>query len=96
LEGGCNDDVDLARNKSDLQEVQLMQQYLKKFGGHDMRVNLFGHQYDAPFGIAPIGMQGLIWPHSPEIRAKAALKNNIPYILSTVSASSIERIAELS
>jgi len=96
LEGGCNEDINLARNKSDLQSVQLMPNYLKKFTGHDTKVNLFGHQYDAPFGIAPIGLQGLIWPNSPEILAKAALKNNIPYILSTVSTSSIERIGELS
>jgi L-lactate dehydrogenase (cytochrome) len=96
LEGGCNEDINLARNKADLQEVKLMPNYLKKFTGHDMKVNLFGHKYDAPFGIAPIGLQGLIWPNSPEILAKAALENNIPYILSTVSTSSIERIAEIS
>ena len=96
LEGGCNDDLNLSRNITDLQQVQLMPQYLKKFNGHDMSVDLFGHKYDAPFGISPIGLQGLIWPNSPEILAKAALKNNIPYILSTVSTSSIERIAELS
>jgi L-lactate dehydrogenase (cytochrome) len=95
LEGGCNEDVNLLRNKSELQEVQLMPQYLKKFNGIDMRTELFGHVYDAPFGIAPIGLQGLIWPNAPEILAKAALQHNIPYILSTVSTSSIERIAEL-
>lgn len=96
LEGGCNEDVNLARNKSELQEVQLMPQYLKNFKSPDMGVNLFGHHYDAPFGVAPIGLQGLIWPNSPEILAKAALHHNIPYILSTVSTSSIERIAKLS
>ncbi len=96
LEGGCNEDVNLARNKSDLQDVVFMPQYLKKFGGFDMTTTLFGHTYDAPFGIAPIGLQGLIWPNAPEILAKAALKHNVPYILSTVSTSSIERIAELS
>ena len=63
-----------------------MPQYLKKYNGHDMSVNLFGHNYDAPFGISPIGLQGLIWPNSPEILAKAALLHNIPYILSTVSS----------
>jgi L-lactate dehydrogenase (cytochrome) len=47
-------------------------------------------------GIAPIGLQGLMWPNAPEILAKAALKHNIPYILSTVSTASIERIAEVS
>ncbi len=39
LEGGCNEDVNLARNKSDLQEVVLMPQYLKKFSGLDMTVS---------------------------------------------------------
>ena len=96
LEGGCNDDVNLYRNISDLQDVVLMPQYLKKHNGTDMTTNLFGHLYDAPIGISPIGLQGLIWPNSPEILAKSALKHNIPYILSTVSTSSIERIAELS
>lgn len=96
LEGGCNEDINLARNKSELQEIILKPQYLKKFNGLDMSVSLFGHTYDAPFGIAPVGLQGLIWPNSPEILARAALKHNIPYILSTVSTSSIERIAELS
>src|SRR5690554_6350132 len=96
LEGGCNDEVNLARNERDFQSVQLLPQYLKKHGGVDMRVDLFGHRYSAPIGISPIGLQGLMWPNAPEILAKAALKHNIPYILSTVSTSSIERIAEVS
>lgn len=96
LDGGCNEDVNLHRNRSDIHEVQLMPQYLSHHSGSDMVTELFGHKYDAPVGIAPIGLQGLIWPNSPEILAKAALDNNIPYILSTVSTSSIERISEVS
>src|ERR1051326_896542 len=96
LEGGCNEDVNLERNKSDLQKVVLMPQYLRKFRGVDMSTTLFGQTYSAPFGVSPIGLQGLIWPNSPEILAKASLKHNIPFILSTVSTSSLERIAELS
>ena len=60
-----------------------------------MKTELFGHLYDAPFGIAPVGLQGLIWPNSPEILAKAAFKHNIPFALSTVSTSTIERISEI-
>lgn len=96
LEGGCNEDVNLSRNKADLQNIILTPQYLKKHSGSDMSVHLFKHTYDAPIGIAPIGLQGLIWPNSPEILAKAALKHNIPFILSTVSTTNIERIAGLS
>lgn len=95
LEGGCNEDVNLVRNKSELQEVKLMPYYLRPYQQPDLSTTLFGKTYDAPFGIAPVGLQGLIWPNSPEILAKAAMQHNIPYILSTVSTSSIERVAEL-
>jgi L-lactate dehydrogenase (cytochrome) len=40
-------------------------------------------------------LQGLVWPNAPEILAAAAFQHNIPFILSTVSTSSIERIAEI-
>ena len=60
-----------------------------------MKTELFGHVYDAPFGIAPVGLQGLMWPNAPEILAKSAFEHNIPFILSTVTTSSIERISEI-
>jgi L-lactate dehydrogenase (cytochrome) len=75
--------------------VELKPLYLTRHSGSDMKTELFGHVYDAPFGIAPIGLQGLIWPNSPEILARAAVKHNIPFILSTVTTSPIERIGEL-
>lgn len=96
LEGGCNDELNLWRNEADFRDIQLIPQYLKKHRGVNMETELFGHVYDAPFGISPIGLQGLMWPNAPEILAKAALKHNVPYILSTVSTSSIERIADVS
>ena len=95
LDGGCNEEINLYKNTAELREVELMPEYLKKYGGVDMTTELFGHVYDAPFGISPIGLQGLIWPNSPEILAKAAFEHNIPFTLSTVSTSSIERISEI-
>ncbi|MDP6979166.1 MAG: alpha-hydroxy acid oxidase [Myxococcota bacterium] len=96
LDGGCNEDVNLARNTSELRELQLRPHYLDAYKGADLRSELFGHTYDAPFGVAPIGLQGLVWPRSPEILARAARDNNLPFILSTVSTSSIETISEIS
>jgi L-lactate dehydrogenase (cytochrome) len=52
-------------------------------------------EFDAPFGIAPVGLQGLMWPDSPAILAKAAFKHNIPFILSTVTTMDIEKASEL-
>ncbi len=95
LDGGCNEDVNLHRNTAEIREVELLPQYLAVHKGSDMRTELFGHTYDAPFGIAPVGLQGLMWPKAPEILAKAAFEHNIPFILSTVSTSSIEKISEI-
>lgn len=96
LEGGCNEELNLARNESDFDDILLKPQYLHVAEDIDMSVELFGRRYSAPFGISPIGLQGLMWPNAPEILAKAAAKHDIPYTLSTVSTSSIERIAEVS
>lgn len=96
LEGGCNEGLNLARNESDFDNIYLKPNYLRVGGEIDMSVELFGRRYSAPFGISPIGLQGLMWPNAPEILAKAAAKHDIPYTLSTVSTSSIERIAEVS
>ncbi|WP_158841303.1 alpha-hydroxy acid oxidase [Polaribacter sp. L3A8] len=95
LDGGCNEDINLDKNRTDLQKIELMPQYLSKFEKSEMKTELFGHTYDAPFGISPVGLQGLMWPNSPEILAKSAQKHNVPFILSTVTTSSIERVAEI-
>ncbi len=95
LDGGCNEDVNLHKNTAEIREVELLPQYLSNHTASSMKTTLFGHEYDAPFGIAPVGLQGLMWPNAPEILAKAASKHNIPFVLSTVTTSSIERIGEL-
>lgn len=95
LDGGCNEDVNLHKNTDELRQVELLPYYLSDHTGSDLSTELFGHTYDAPFGVSPIGLQGLIWPNAPEILAKAAVKHNVPFILSTVTTSSIERVANI-
>ena len=95
LDGGCNEDVSIARNTSDIRKVQLQPRYLRNQGTGSTRTKVLGMEFDAPFGIAPVGLQGLMWPNSPEILARSAFKNNIPFILSTVTTMDIERASEL-
>ena len=95
LDGGCNDDYNLRKNTTDIREIELVPQYLKSTVNVSLKTSLFDTEYDAPFGIAPIGLQGLMWPKAPEILAKAAFENNIPFILSTVTTSNIEKIGEI-
>ena len=95
LDGGCNENINIRRNTDEIREIQLKPRYLKNYNSSKLETELFGIKYDAPFGISPIGLQGLMWPNAPEILAKASLKHNIPFILSTVTTTSIERASEL-
>ena len=95
LDGGCNEDVNLAKNTADIRAVELVPHYVKKYPGADLRTELFGETYSAPFGVCPVGLQGLMWPGAAEILARAAYQHQVPFILSTVTTASIEAVAKL-
>jgi isopentenyl diphosphate isomerase/L-lactate dehydrogenase-like FMN-dependent dehydrogenase len=95
LEGGCNQEIALARNRAALDAIVMEPRYLEDCAAPDLSVSLFGRRYDAPIGVAPVGLGGLIWPRIAEYLAEAAGRANIPFCLSTVATTSIERAAEL-
>lgn len=95
LEGGCNSNINVRRNTDEIREIQLQPYYVNDYAGANMKTELFGHTYDAPFGISPIGLQGMMWPKAPEILAAAAHEHNIPFAVSTVSTASVETVCEL-
>lgn len=95
LEGGCNEDINLDKNIRRLREVELLPHYIRKLDPVRLETKLFGEEWAAPFGVAPIGLQGLIWPGSPATLARAAAAHNLPFILSTVTTMNIETAATL-
>ncbi len=95
LEGGCNSELNLRRNTEEIREIRLRPHYLTEFTGTDLRTELFGNTWEAPFGIAPIGLQGLMWPRATEILAAAATAHQIPFVLSTVATADIETVARI-
>jgi L-lactate dehydrogenase (cytochrome) len=61
----------------------------------DLTTTLLGQAQSAPFGIAPIGMSGLIWPGAEAALARLAARQRIPYTLSTVATRLPEEIGPL-
>jgi len=61
----------------------------------DLTTPLLGQEQSAPFGIAPIGMSGLIWPGAEAALARLAVQQGIPYGLSTVATRLPEEIGPL-
>ena len=95
LDGGCNAGINLKRNTDEIRELQLKPYYLRQFDNVSLKRTIFGKEYDMPFGMSPIGLQGLIWPRATEILAKASFDHNIPFMLSTVATASLEKVAEI-
>ena len=83
-------------NRKTLDAVKFTPRYLSSAADHpDCAKTLFGHTFDAPFGVAPIGLGGLIWPRAAEYLARAAHTHNIPFILSSYATTSLEKVAHI-
>lgn len=81
------------RAEAALDAVTLMPDILRGPVAAELRTDLLGRSYAAPFGIAPVGMSGAFWPDAEAILARTAVAAEIPYCLSTVSATTPEDIA---
>jgi len=92
LFSGTGYDRAMDHNQEILKNIFLTPRYLKGTVEANLKTKLFNRTYDAPFGIAPVGMTSLIWPGAEVTLAKLANKVNIPYTLSTVACASIEKV----
>lgn len=81
------------RNRDKLDDVLFHPSILHGDFEPDLSCELFGQGMDLPFGIAPVGMSGLIWPGAEQMLARAAATLNIPYALSTVATQTPEDVA---
>ena len=97
LRSGCSDERALRRTTGEFDGVLLQEHFVRPvIKQPDIKASFCGLKYDMPFGVAPIGLQGLMWPDAPLHLARSAKKYNIPYILSTLSSHSIEEVAKAS
>lgn len=96
LAGGIGRDIAIQGNIEALNRIQLQPRYLvDDAGSPDLNHNLLGQNYRLPFGVAPIGLSGLIWPRASEHLATAAKAADIPFALSGFATSSIEQIGDI-
>jgi len=96
VEGGAEDESGLERNRSVYARERLMPRYGRDMSGRSLATTLFGRRYDLPFGIAPTGYTGLLRPGGEQMMLRAADAANVPYLLSGVSAASLDEIAAAS
>lgn len=81
------------RNRGDLQDVQFWPAILEGKFEPDLKTRFLGRDYPLPFGCAPVGMSGIMWPRAEKILAAACAKAGIPYGMSTVATVVPETLA---
>lgn len=94
LEGGAEDEKGLNHNRAIFDQFRLKPRRLVDISQRDISCSLFNRKWDAPFAIAPTGLNSSLWPYADRILAKSAAKANIPFMLSTASNMSIEEVAK--
>ena len=96
MAGGIGREAVLAENCARLDRVKLRPRYLVDDAeSPDLSHSLLGIRYPSPFGVAPLGLSGLIWPKAAEHLAHAAKDKGISFALSNMATSSIEQIGAI-
>ncbi|PRX38354.1 L-lactate dehydrogenase (cytochrome) [Meinhardsimonia xiamenensis] len=92
LDSATGSESTLRRNREMLDSVRLVPSILHGEIAPDLSTQLLGREWSRPFGIAPVGMSGLMWPDAERILAGMAGATNIPYCLSTVATRTPEEV----
>ena len=96
LEGGSVKETAIQRNRDIFANYQLIPKYLQsETWKPSIKHQLLGIDFDAPFGIAPIGLSGLIWPKASEYLCRSAYDHNVPFCLSLFSTTDLETVSKI-
>ena len=94
VDGGAEDESNLRRNVGAFDDIRLTPRYLVDASSIDTRVEIFGHGFDVPFGMAPIGMLNAFWPDADRTLARLCAAKNMPYVASAAASTTLEELAE--
>ena len=86
LDGATGDEGAKTRAAAALDAVTLLPAILTGEVVADLTTPLLGRTYARPFGIAPVGMSGAVWPDAERLLARVGVTANIPFCLSTVAS----------
>lgn len=94
LATGTNNDATLRANRTAFEHYYLRSRRLIDVWEVDMRVSILGQEWPTPIVLAPAGSQRAFHDEGELATARAARKHNHLQILSTVSSTAIEQVAE--
>jgi L-lactate dehydrogenase (cytochrome) len=94
LFGGAEDGHTLKENQAVFNRLLFRPQGLTGVSNRSQSIELWGKTYSSPIGISPIGVAALARHHCDLILARAAVSEQVPFILSGSSSVPLEIIAQ--
>jgi L-lactate dehydrogenase (cytochrome) len=93
VSGGVETNASVRDNHSAFEEYGFVPRVLVNVSGRSQSMELLGHTYAAPFGIAPMGISALSAYRGDLVLARAAGQANIPMVMSGSSLIRLEEVA---
>lgn len=95
VSGACEDCQSLRANRDVFAEYEFVSRILVDISQRSQTVEIFGKQYDAPFGMAPMGITAMSAYRGDIVLAEAAKRANIPMIMSGSSLIKMEELVSV-
>lgn len=96
IDGAAEDEVTYRRNESAFNRWEFVPSVLRDVSDIDTTTTLLGRPLPFPLVCAPTGFTRIVEPPGELSVARAAMRKDIPYSLSTLSTRSIEEVAAVS
>jgi L-lactate dehydrogenase (cytochrome) len=93
-DGSAESEVSLERARQAYRDLEFIPSILKDVSSADLTRTTLGQTFSMPFGIAPTGFTRMMQTEGEIAGARAAEKYNIPYTLSTLGTTTIEKVVE--
>jgi L-lactate dehydrogenase (cytochrome) len=93
-DGSAEDEISLRRARQAFRDVEFSPSILRGADHVDTSVDIFGGKSALPFGIAPTGFTRLMQTEGETAGASAAAAAGIPFTLSTLGTTTIEKVKE--
>ncbi|MDE3109950.1 MAG: alpha-hydroxy-acid oxidizing protein [Acidobacteriota bacterium] len=96
VDGGAEGEVTLRENVRAFEDVTFRPRNALFVDRCDIRTEVLGGNLSMPLLLAPVGFTRMMWPRGEVVAARAAGKAGVGYVLSTISGSRLEDVAQAS
>jgi lactate 2-monooxygenase len=92
--GGAGGEDTMRANLEAFYRWRIVPRMLRNVSVTDMSIELLGVKLPAPVLLGPVGVQGIVHAEAELATGRAAAALGLPFVLSTVSSQSIEKVAQ--